>query len=77
MGKNSRKSLGRPAKVVVSSKGKPSKASSNILKKYKAAGYGVAGAAKDGILIVRPRSKPESFSLTDLEKAFSKTNLKR
>jgi hypothetical protein len=76
MGKSSRMSLGKPAKAVAR-KGKAPKASKRAVKRYAEAGYSVAGTAKDGILIVRPRSKPESFSLTDLDKAFSEVKPKR
>jgi hypothetical protein len=38
---------------------------------YKSAGYQILGTTDDGVVIVRPTGKPDSFELTDLQKVFS------
>lgn len=44
-----------------------------IRKTYKSAGYTVAATTNDGVVIVEPRSKPDSFALKRLKEAVHKT----
>ena len=43
-----------------------------IRRTYKSAGYTVATTTRDGVVIVEPRSKPDSFALKRLKKAVHK-----
>lgn len=43
-----------------------------IRRTYKSAGYTVATTTSDGVVIVEPRSKPDSFALKRLKKAVHK-----
>jgi hypothetical protein len=38
---------------------------------YKSAGHEIMGTTSDGVVIVRPPGKPDSFTLTELQEAFS------
>lgn len=38
---------------------------------YKSAGYQIWGTTDDGIVLIRPAGKPDSFTLTELKQAFS------
>jgi hypothetical protein len=42
-----------------------------IVKTYKKAGYGVSGVTRDGVVIVEPAGKPDSFDLIQLDRALS------
>lgn len=42
-----------------------------IINKYKKAGYDISGVTRDGVVIVAPEGRPDSFSLDQLDKALS------
>lgn len=42
-----------------------------LRKKYKSRGYRILGTTDDGVVIVRPQGKPDSFDLNQLEQVFS------
>ncbi len=44
----------------------------DIVNTYKKAGYGISGATRDGVIIVEPAGQPDSFDMTQLDKALSK-----
>jgi hypothetical protein len=44
-----------------------------LRKTYKSAGHEIMGTTEDGIVIVRPSGKPDSFRITDLREAVSRT----
>jgi hypothetical protein len=41
---------------------------------YKSAGHEIMGPTSDGVVIVRPSGKPNSFTLSELQEAFSEPN---
>jgi hypothetical protein len=48
-----------------------------LVAEYKKAGYGISGLTEDGIVIVKPSGQPDSFALSDLDKALADVKLKR
>ena len=64
-------------KVVASGKAKAAGAGLKKLQQtYKSAGHQIMGTTGDGVVIVRPSGKPDSFTLTELQEAFSPKNTK-
>jgi hypothetical protein len=47
-----------------------------IVNAYKRAGYGISGVTRDGVVIVEPAGKPDSFSLDQLDRALSEVSSK-
>ena len=48
----------------------------SLVSDYKKAGYDISGATNDGVVIVSPSGKPDSFNLKQLDTAFSAVNIK-
>jgi len=47
-----------------------------IVNTYKKAGYGISGVTRDGVIIVKPSGKPDSFNLIQLDRALSEVGSK-
>jgi hypothetical protein len=59
-------------KVVASSKAKTAGTGFKKLQRtYKSAGHVIMGTTGDGIVVVRPSGKPDSFALNKLQQAFA------
>jgi hypothetical protein len=70
----------RTVKVVATAKGDTATAKTGLKKlrkTYKSAGHEIMGTTGDGIVIVRPSGRPDSFRMPELKEAVSSTRSNR
>lgn len=51
-------------------------AAKKLVSNYKKAGYDILGIANDGVVIVRPKGKPDSFDVGKLDRVLSEIRTK-